>query len=190
MTKSIHYEKENLENNIPDMRPGDTIKVAEKILEKSKKKSQIFEGVLISKKHGKGINATFTLRSLIDGVGVEKTYPLHSPLIEKIQVVKKGKARRAKLYYIREKAQKQIRKKLTSQRVIDKKEVIEKKSGEVKKAKEGIKKIEEEKAEKEKQKEETKEKKLEEKKEIKKEKEVKENKSLSSKILGKIRKKK
>lgn len=108
-----------LKQKLPEMTSGDTVKVSEKILEKSKKKSQVFEGVLMAKKHGKGINATFTLRTIIDGVGVEKTYPLHSPLIEKIQVVKKGKSRRAKIYYLREKAQKQIRKKLKSERVFE-----------------------------------------------------------------------
>ncbi len=112
----------NLKEGLPLMNPGDTIRVSEKILEKSKKKSQVFEGILIAKKHGKGINATFTLRAIIDGIGVEKTYPLHSPLIEKIQIIKKGRARRAKLYYLREKAQKQIRKKLKSQIVIEEKE--------------------------------------------------------------------
>jgi len=106
------YQLGQLKNNLPEMRAGDTIRVFEKIVGESKKKSQVFEGILISKKHGKGINATFTVRAVLDNVGVEKTYPLHSPLIEKIEIVKKGKARRAKLYYLREKSEKKIRKKL------------------------------------------------------------------------------
>lgn len=127
--------------NLPDIRPGDTVRVSEKILGKSKKKSQVFEGILISKKHGKGINATFTLRAIVGGVGVEKTYPLHLPLIEEIQVVKKGKARRAKLYYLRKKAEREIRKKLKSQRVLEEK----KKTGEkeLKKEEKETKKTEE-----------------------------------------------
>jgi large subunit ribosomal protein L19 len=103
-----------LKEDFPTMKPGDTLRVSEKILEKSKKKSQIFEGILISKKHGNGINATFTLRSIVGGVGVEKTYVLHSPLIEEIKIVKKAKGRRAKLYYLREKTMRKTRKKLKS----------------------------------------------------------------------------
>lgn len=132
-----------IKENLPEMKSGDTVRVSEKILEKSKKKSQVFEGILISKKHGKGINATFTLRANIGGVGVEKTYPLHSPLIEKIQVVKKGKARRAKLYYLREKAEKKIRRKLKSKRVKIKEETVLKEEKETDK-KENLKKIEDE----------------------------------------------
>jgi len=121
-------EKEKLiKKELPGMTPGDTIRVSEKLLEESKKKSQVFEGILISQKHGKGINATFTLRSIVGGVGVEKTYPLCSPLIEKIEITKKGKSRRAKLYYLRDKAQKEIRKKLKSQRVVKEKDTVEKK---------------------------------------------------------------
>lgn len=140
----MHYKNENILKKIPNMKPGDTIKVSEEILEKSKKKLQVFEGVLISKKHGKGPNATFTLRAVINGVGVEKTYPLYLPLIKKIQIIKKGKSRRAKLYYLREKAPKEIRKKLKAQRVIEVKKTGEKKKEEVKSKKEGkeeVKKI-------------------------------------------------
>jgi len=109
------YQLGQLKNNLPKMKPGDTIRVSETVLGEKKKKSQVFEGVLICKKHGKGINATFTVRAILDGVGVEKIYPLHSPLIEKIEIVKKGKARRAKLYYLRKKTQKKIRKKLKAE---------------------------------------------------------------------------
>ena len=109
------YQLGQLKNNLPEMKPGDTIRVFEKVLGEAKRKSQVFEGILISRKHGKGINATFTVRAILDGVGTEKIYPLHSPLIEKIEVVKKGRARRAKLYYLREKSQKKIRKKLRAE---------------------------------------------------------------------------
>lgn len=126
----------DLKKGLPEMKPGDTIKVSEKILEKSKKKSQVFEGILISRKHGKGINATFTLRTVIGGVGVEKTYPLHSPLIEKIQIIKKGKSRRAKLYYLRKKTEKEIKRKLKSQRILEERLAIEKKREEARKKKE------------------------------------------------------
>ena len=109
------YQLGKLKKDLPEMRPGDTVRVYETIPDESKKKAQVFEGILISKKHGKGINATFTLRAILDGVGVEKTYPLHSPLIEKIEVVKKGKAKRAKLYYLRRESEKRVRKKLRAE---------------------------------------------------------------------------
>lgn len=109
------YRLGNLKKDIPEMCPGDTVRVYERIMGEGRKKSLVFEGVLISKKHGKGINATFTLRAILEGVGVEKTFPLHSPLVEKIEVIRKGKARRAKLYYLREKSEKKARKKLKAQ---------------------------------------------------------------------------
>jgi len=111
------YQLGDLKKNLPEMRPGDTVRVYERVPEEKRKKSQVFEGILISRKHGKGINATFTVRATLGGVGVEKTYPLHSPLIEKIEIIKKGKARRAKLYYLREKSERKIRKKLRSKMV-------------------------------------------------------------------------
>ncbi len=115
--KNMDYQSDQLKKDLPDMRPGDTIRVHEKIFGEAKKKSQIFEGILISQKHGKGMSATFTVRAILDGVGVEKTYPLHSPLIEKIEVIKKGKARRAKLYFLRKESESKIRKKLKSETV-------------------------------------------------------------------------
>ncbi|MCD6115160.1 50S ribosomal protein L19 [bacterium] len=111
------YQLGDLKKNLPEMRPGDTVRVYEKVPEEKRKKSQVFEGILISRKHGKGINATFTVRAILEGVGIEKTYPLHSPLIEKIEIIKKGKTRRAKLYYLREKSERKIRKKLRSKMV-------------------------------------------------------------------------
>ncbi len=90
-----------LKKEIPDIRPGDTVKVFQKIKEKDKVKTQTFEGVVIARKHGKEIGATITVRKIIDGVGVEKIFPLHLPTIEKIEIIKRSKVRRAKLYYLR-----------------------------------------------------------------------------------------
>lgn len=94
------FNKEQLKN-LPDIRPGDTIKVHQKIKEGDKERIQIFEGVVIARKHGKGISATITVRKVVDGVGVERVFPVHSPSIAKIEVVRSGKVRRAKLYYLR-----------------------------------------------------------------------------------------
>ena len=109
------YQIGELKKDLPQIKSGDTLRIFEKVVGDTKKKSQVFEGILISQKHGKGINATFTLRAIISGVGVEKTYPIHSPLIEKIEIIKKGKVRRAKLYYLRGITDKKIRKKLKSE---------------------------------------------------------------------------
>ena len=94
------FNKEQLKN-VPDIRTGDTIKVHQKIKEGDKERIQIFEGVVIAKKHGKGISSMLTVRKVIDGIGVERIFPLHSPSVEKMEIVKKGKVRRSKLYYLR-----------------------------------------------------------------------------------------
>ncbi|MCX6721025.1 MAG: 50S ribosomal protein L19 [Candidatus Staskawiczbacteria bacterium] len=94
------FDKEQ-EKKLPDLKPGDTIKVHQKIKEGDKERIQIFEGLIIAKKHGKGISGTITVRKVVDGVGVERIYPIHSPSIEKIEVVRHGKVRRSKLYYLR-----------------------------------------------------------------------------------------
>ena len=96
------FIKAQLKKDIPEIRAGDMVKVYQRIKEKNKERVQIFEGQVLFAKHGKGIGATITVRKVLSGVGVEKTFPIHSPLIEKIEVVKKLKARRAKLYYLRE----------------------------------------------------------------------------------------
>jgi len=88
-------------NDIPDFRVGDTVRVHIKIKEGSRERIQIFEGFVLKRQHG-GINETFTVRRIASGVGVEKTFPVHSPLVEKIEVVKKGRVRRAKLHYMRQ----------------------------------------------------------------------------------------
>ncbi len=112
-----------LKKDLPDIRPGDTVRVYYKIKELpveekgkgetvKKERVQAFEGLVLAKKHGKGINATLLVRAIIQGIGVEKTFPLHSPLIKEIKVIRKRKTRRAKLYYFRKKSEKEIRRKL------------------------------------------------------------------------------
>ena len=93
-------DAENLKSELPAFNVGDTVKVGFKIIEGGKERVQNFEGVVIAKKNG-GISETFTVRHISYGIGVEKTFPLHSPKIASITVVRKGKVRRAKLYYLR-----------------------------------------------------------------------------------------
>ncbi len=92
--------QENLKANVPQFNVGDTVKVFVKVVEGAKERLQGFEGVVIAKRHG-GISETFTVRRLSFGIGVERTFPIHSPKIDRIEVIKKGKVRRAKLYYLR-----------------------------------------------------------------------------------------
>ena len=100
---------EQLKTDYPKFNPGDRIKVHVKVIEGDKERIQPFEGLVIARKHGQGINATITVRKISHGVGIERIFPLHSPLIEKIQVLKKHKVRRAKLYYLRHKSAKETR---------------------------------------------------------------------------------
>jgi large subunit ribosomal protein L19 len=92
--------QELLRKDVPNFRPGDTLKVHVKVIEGSRERIQLFEGVVI-KRRGGGISETFTVRKISYGVGVERTFPLHTPKIEKIEVARRGKVRRAKLYYLR-----------------------------------------------------------------------------------------
>jgi len=87
--------------DIPDIKAGDTVRVHQKYTDKGKEKIQIFEGLVLCRKHGKETGAAITVRKIASGVGVEKIFPVHSPMIAKIEVVKSGKVRRAKIYYIR-----------------------------------------------------------------------------------------
>lgn len=93
-------EQEGLRTDIPEFRVGDTVKVFVKVIEGTKERLQAFEGVCIARRNG-SIRETFTVRRLASGVGVERTFPLHTPKIDHIEVVRRGKVRRAKLYYLR-----------------------------------------------------------------------------------------
>lgn len=101
MQKIEEFVKKYQKKNLPPVQPGDTVKVYEKFFDRNKERVQVFEGIVIAKKHGKEVGATITVRRVLDGVGVEKTFLLHSPTIEKIEIVKRAKVRRAKLYYLR-----------------------------------------------------------------------------------------
>ena len=94
------------------IRPGDTMRVHQKIQDKGKTRIQIFEGLVLARKHGEEPGATFTVRKVASGVGVEKIFPLYSPLIDKLEIVKRAKVRRAKLYYIREKVNREIKRQM------------------------------------------------------------------------------
>jgi large subunit ribosomal protein L19 len=93
--------KEQLRTDLPEFRPGDTVRVHVKVVEGNRERIQVFEGVVI-KRRGAGISETFTVRKVSYGVGVERTFPVHTPKIAKLEVVRRGKVRRAKLYYLRE----------------------------------------------------------------------------------------
>ena len=93
-------EKEQMKDNLPDFGPGDTVRVHVIVSEGGRERIQVFEGVVLARKGG-GINETFTVRRVSYGVGVERVFPLHSPMIANIEVVRRGKVRRAKLYYLR-----------------------------------------------------------------------------------------
>ena len=112
-TKIDAFKQNFLKKDVPEIKAGDTVRVSQKIKEGDKEKIQNFEGLVLAKKHGKGISATITVRRIIAGVGVEKIFPLHSPLIEKIEITKRGKTRRAKIYYIREAKGKRAKLKFT-----------------------------------------------------------------------------
>lgn len=94
---------------VPEIKAGQTVKVYQKVKEGNKERIQPFEGLVIAVKHGRGLDGTFTVRKISSGIGVERIYPLHSPAIEKIEVLKKADVRRAKLYYMRERSGKSAR---------------------------------------------------------------------------------
>lgn len=108
-TKTEIFITPYLKKGLPDIRPGDTVRVHQKIKEGDKERIQAFEGLVIARKHGREMGATITVRKVISGVGVEKIYPIHSPIIEKIEVLKRSKVRRAKLYYLRKSRGKKAR---------------------------------------------------------------------------------
>ncbi|MFW5913443.1 MAG: 50S ribosomal protein L19 [Bacillota bacterium] len=99
---------EYLKNDVPDFRPGDKVRVSVRIKEQNRERLQAFEGLVI-KRQGSGVSETFTVRKVSFGVGIERTFPVHSPSIEELKVIRKGKVRRAKLHYIRGLSAKQAR---------------------------------------------------------------------------------
>jgi large subunit ribosomal protein L19 len=101
MQKLDDVDKASLRDDIPAFRPGDNVKVHVKVIEGTRSRVQVFQGVVI-RRHGGGLGETYTVRKVSFGVGVERTFPLHSPVIEKIEVVTRGDVRRAKLYYLRD----------------------------------------------------------------------------------------
>ncbi|MFP7755971.1 50S ribosomal protein L19 [Thermodesulfobacteriota bacterium B35] len=101
-------DQEQMRFDLPEFRPGDTVKVHIRIIEGNKERVQVFQGVVLKRKRGK-MNASFTVRKISHGVGVEKTFALHSPRIEKIEVVSLGRVRRSRLYYLRERRGKAAR---------------------------------------------------------------------------------
>ena len=119
--KSIEHEQ--LKNKIPELKIGNTVRVHQRIKEGNRERIQVFEGIII-KKQGGGLNATFTVRKIAYGVGVEKTFLVHSPMVEKVEVVRVGKARRAKLYYLRDRIGKAAKTKEDTGARIENKEII------------------------------------------------------------------
>ena len=119
--KSIEHEQ--LKSKIPELKVGNTVRVHVRIKEGNKERIQVFEGIII-KKQGGGVNATFTVRKTSYGVGVEKTFLVHSPLVEKVELVRVGKARRAKLYYLRDRIGKAAKTKEKIGARIENKEII------------------------------------------------------------------
>src|SRR5690625_3019092 len=101
-------ESAQLRTDVPDFRPGDTVKVHVKVIEGSRSRVQVFQGVVI-RRHGGGVGETFTVRKSSFGVGVERTFPVHTPVIDKIEVATRGDVRRAKLYYLRDRVGKRAR---------------------------------------------------------------------------------
>src|SRR5882724_7032167 len=102
-----------------DLRAGDTVRVHQKIEEKGKYRIQLFEGLVLARKHGTEPGGTFTVRRVASGVGVEKIFPLYSPMIDKIEIVKRSRVRRAKLYYIRDKVAREARRQLRRTRMMN-----------------------------------------------------------------------
>ena len=102
MTNKIeNFTKKFLKESLPELKSGNTVRIYQKIQEGKEKKSHIIEGLILARKHGKEMGSTITIRKVVAGIGTERIIPLHSPLIEKIEILKRGKTRRSKLYYLR-----------------------------------------------------------------------------------------
>jgi large subunit ribosomal protein L19 len=108
MNKTDLVEKPRLRDDLPDFRPGDTVRVHVRVAEAGRERIQVFQGVVI-RRQGGGLRETFTVRKISFGVGVERTFPLHSPTIARIEMITQGRVRRAKLYYLRERRGKRAR---------------------------------------------------------------------------------
>ena len=126
VSKNIKFSSTNIaERKALDLHAGDTVRVWQKIIErtmekdkvKEKSRLQAFEGLVLARKHGRESGATFTVRRVIDGVGVERIFPLYAPTIDKIEILKRAKVRRAKLYHVREQAAKEIRRAMRHERM-------------------------------------------------------------------------
>jgi large subunit ribosomal protein L19 len=122
ITKKQFTPVEQVSRKELDFKAGDTVRVWSKILEKGKTRLQAFEGLVLCRKHGTESGATFTIRKVASGVGVERIFPLYSPNVDKIEVIRKSKTRRSKLYFIRTKAVKEVKKRLKSITLSAKKE--------------------------------------------------------------------
>lgn len=116
---AVHTPVQTDERTKLGIKPGDTVRVHQKVIEKGKTRIQIFEGLVIATKHGKEAGATFTVRTTMSGIGVEKIFPLYSPVIDKIDIVRRSKVRRAKLYFIREKVAREVRRQLRNMRMVN-----------------------------------------------------------------------
>lgn len=121
IVKAIEHEQ--LKSSIPDLKVGNTVRVHARIKEGNKERIQVFEGIII-KVQGSGVNTTFTVRKISYGVGVEKTFLIHSPLVEKVEVVRVGRARRAKLFYLRDRVGKSAKTKEVAGARIEDKEIV------------------------------------------------------------------
>ena len=134
--KSIEHEQ--LKSKIPDIKVGDTVRVHQRIKEGNRERIQVFEGIVIKKQNG-GLNETFTVRRLAYGVGVEKTFLIHSPLVEKVEVVRVGKVRRAKLYYLRDRIGKAAKTKEAIGENLNREDIVVKEEMPVEETKEEVK---------------------------------------------------
>ena len=110
--------QEQLKKDLPVIKAGQTVRVHQRIKEGDKERIQPFEGLVIAVKHGRGVSGTFTVRKIAQGIGVERIYPLHSPRIDKIEILKRSKTRRSKLYHIREKMAKEIKREMRNIRMV------------------------------------------------------------------------
>ena len=113
MSKKLEkFKEKKRKDGLPEINTGDRIRVYKKVQTGDEERTEITEGLVIARKHGEDLSATITVREVVDKVGVEKIFPIHSPKIEKIEVLRKGNARKSKLYFLRNKTRKEIRRKL------------------------------------------------------------------------------